>query len=87
MEFRVLGPFEVLIEEGQVPLGGTRQRAVLAILLLHRREPVSVDRVVDELWGERPPDTATKTVQVYVSRLRKVARRGGARHPRRGLRA
>ena len=51
---------------------GARQRAVLAILLLHRGEVVSVDRVVDELWGERPPDTATKTVQVYVSRLRKA---------------
>ena len=45
---------------------------MLAILLLHRGEVVSVDRVVDELWGERPPDTATKTVQVYVSRLRKA---------------
>ncbi len=50
---------------------GRRQRAVLAILLLHRREVVSADRIADELWGERPPDTAIKTVQVYVSRLRK----------------
>ena len=44
---------------------------MLAILLLNRGEVVSMDRLVDELWGERPPGTATKTVQVYVSRLRK----------------
>ena len=71
MEFRLLGPLEVLVDERQMPLGGARQRAVLAILLIHRREVVPVDRVVDELWGERPPDTAVKTIQVYVSRLRK----------------
>lgn len=71
MEFRLLGSLGVLVEGRELSLGGTRQRAVLAILLLHRGEVVSVDRVVDELWGERPPDTATKTVQVYVSRLRK----------------
>ena len=83
IEFRILGPLEVEHEGRLVPLGGTRQRAVLAILLLHRCEVVSMDRLVDELWGERPPDTGTKTVQVYVSRLRKelgqdlVLTRGG----------
>ena len=83
IEFRILGPLEVEHEGRLVPLGGTRQRAVLAILLLHRGEVVSMDRLIDELWGERPPDTATKTVQVYVSRLRKelgqdlVLTRGG----------
>jgi DNA-binding SARP family transcriptional activator len=71
IEFRILGPLEVEHEGRLAPLGGTRQRAVLAILLLHRGEVVSMDRLVDELWGERPPDSATKTVQVYVSRLRK----------------
>jgi YVTN family beta-propeller protein len=71
MEFRLLGSLEVLVEGRELSLGGARQRAVLAILLLHRGEVVSVDRIVDELWGERLPDTATKTVQVYVSRLRK----------------
>ena len=69
--FRILGPLEVQDEGRLVPLGGTRQRAVLAILLVNRGEVVSVDRLADELWGEQPPDTATKTVQVYVSRLRK----------------
>src|SRR5829696_3397185 len=83
IQFRILGPLEVEDDERLVPLGGSRQRAVLAILLLHRGEVVSTDRVVDELWGERPPDTATKTVQVYVSRIRKelgqdvVLTRGG----------
>jgi len=76
IEFRILGPLEVEDEGRLVPPGGTRQRAVLAILLLHRGEAVSVDRLVDELWGERPPDTATKTVQVYVSRLRKELGQG-----------
>jgi len=83
MQFRILGSLEVAKDGRPVTLGGTRQRAVLAILLLHRQEVVSVDRLVDELWGERSPDTATKTVQVYVSRLRKelgegvVLTRGG----------
>ena len=71
MEFRILGPFEVLVDGRRVALGGDRQRAVLAVLLLHRGEIVSTDRIVDELWGDRAPATATKTVQVYVSRLRK----------------
>jgi YVTN family beta-propeller protein len=83
IEFRMLGPLEVKDDGRLVSLGGTKQRAVLAILLLHRGEPMSVDRIVDELWGESPPDTATKTVQVYISRLRKelgqdaVVTRGG----------
>ena len=70
MEFRLLGPLEVVGPSGVVSLGGNRQRALLALLLLHRNEPVSTDRLVDQLWGERPPPTAQKTVQVYVSRLR-----------------
>ena len=72
MEFRILGPLQVLADDRQVALGAAQQREVLAILLLQRGEVVSVDRIVDELWGERPPDRATKTVQVYVSRLRKA---------------
>ena len=72
MEFQILGSLQVLAGARQIPLGGAQQREVLAILLVHRGEVVSVDRIVDELWGERPPDKATKTVQVYVSRLRKA---------------
>ena len=68
----MLGPLEVLEGKRPVGLAGARQRAVLTYLLIHRGEAVSVDRIVDALWGESPPATATKTVQVYVSRLRKL---------------
>lgn len=72
MEYRILGPLEV-VEHGQtLPLGGGRQRAVLAVLLLHRREVVSLDHLIEALWGDSPPLTAAKTIQVYVSRLRKL---------------
>src|SRR3984885_4846181 len=72
MEFRVLGRLEALDQGQELVLGGARQRAVLAVLLLHRREVVPIERLIDELWGERPPPTATQTVRVYVSRLRKM---------------
>jgi DNA-binding SARP family transcriptional activator len=73
MRFGILGPFEVADDQGrQLALGGRKQRAVLAILLLHANEVVSSERLIDELWGERPPATAAKTVQVYVSNLRKA---------------
>jgi YVTN family beta-propeller protein len=72
MEFRILGPIEVWSEGRQVRLGGLKQRALLAVLLLHRNEVVSVDRLIDELWEGRPPATAVKTVQVHVSQLRKA---------------
>jgi YVTN family beta-propeller protein len=72
LEFRMLGPLDVLDDGRTIELGGARQRAVLAILLLHRGETVSVDRIVDLMWGERPPATAVKTVQVYVSHLRRA---------------
>src|SRR5919107_1918142 len=72
LAFRTLGPLEVLDGDRKIALGGARQRAVLAILLLHRGETVSVDRIVDLMWGERPPPTAVKTVQVYVSHLRRA---------------
>jgi DNA-binding SARP family transcriptional activator len=72
LDFRILGPFEVLDGDRLVALGGPKQRALLAVLLLRRGEVVSRDRLIDELWGERPPTSATKTVQVYVSNLRKA---------------
>ena len=72
MEFRVLGDLEV-VEEGQaLALGSHQQRAVLALLVLSAGEVVSSDRLIEALWGERPPPTAVKTVQVYISRLRKT---------------
>ena len=72
MEFRTLGPLEVLAEGRPVALGGAKQRALLAVLLLHANEVVSRDRLIDELWGASPPDTATTALQVYVSQLRKA---------------
>ncbi len=72
IEFRILGPLEVRSRERELSLGGAKQRALLAILLLHTNEVVSIDRLVDELWGDRPPATASKVVQVYVSKLRKA---------------
>jgi DNA-binding SARP family transcriptional activator len=72
MEFRILGALEVLEGERQIPVGAGKQRAVLALLLLHGNEVVATERLIDVLWGERPPDTARKALQIYVSRLRKV---------------
>ena len=72
LEFRILGPFEVLAHNEPLLLGGPKQRALLAILVLHRGEAVSSDRLVDQLWGDRPPATAVKTLQGYVSHLRKA---------------
>ena len=71
MEFRILGPLEVSDEGRRVEIGGHKQRALLASLLLHANEVVSLDRLIDELWGETPPPTAAKTLQAQVSRLRR----------------
>src|SRR6266545_1418541 len=72
MEFRILGPLEVCGEAGPLPLGGAKQRALLAILILHANEVVSAERLLDDLWGERQPTSGTKALHVYISQLRKV---------------
>jgi DNA-binding SARP family transcriptional activator len=72
VQFHILGPLEVVEGDVAQPLGGAKQRAVLAILILRRGELVSGERLADELWGERAPPTAAKTLQGYISRLRKV---------------
>jgi YVTN family beta-propeller protein len=72
IEFRLLGPLEVVDDGRPVAAGGPKQRALLAVLLLHRGEAVPSDRLIDELWGERPPASAIKIVQGYVSNLRKA---------------
>jgi DNA-binding SARP family transcriptional activator len=72
MDYRILGQLEVRDGDQTVPLKGEKQRALLAILLLAPNEVVSADRLVDFLWGESPPATALKTLQAYVSRLRKT---------------
>jgi len=73
MDFRLLGPLEVVAErDGPIALGGAKQRSLLAVLLLQANEVVSTDRLIDQLWGAEPPATAAKSIQVYVSRLRKA---------------
>jgi YVTN family beta-propeller protein len=81
VEFAVLGPVAAWHDGRELPLGGPKQRALLAILLLHANEVVSRDRLIDGLWGERPPPTAGHTLDNYVSRLRKAL--GDARLSRR----
>jgi DNA-binding SARP family transcriptional activator len=77
MEFRILGPLEILDEGKRIALPGKKQRALLALLLVHSGETLGTDRLIDELWGERPPTTAAKTVHVHVSRLRKALAAAG----------
>jgi YVTN family beta-propeller protein len=77
MEYRILGPLEVLDNGRPLPLGGNRQRALLALLLLNPNEVVSTDRLLDELWGEQPPESRSKAVQVLVSQLRKALQAEG----------
>jgi DNA-binding SARP family transcriptional activator len=72
VEFRILGPLEVVEEGRPLTLGGPRQRALLAILLTRANEVVSNDRLIDELWGGRPPRTAANALQYHVSQLRKT---------------
>lgn len=71
MDFRILGPLEVWDGERQLELGGSKRRAVLAVLLLHANEVVALDRLVDQLWGEKAPRNAAAAVRTHVSRLRK----------------
>lgn len=85
MQVRLLGSMEVTIQGRPVRLGGKRQRAVLALLLLHANRRVSRDRLIEEVWDGRPPPEAIQTLQSYVSRLRRLlgqdvqisARQGG----------
>jgi predicted ATPase/DNA-binding SARP family transcriptional activator len=74
--FRILGPLEV---EGGGPLGGPQQRALLRRLLLSPNTVVPVDRLIDAVWGERPPERAREALQVYVSHLRKAIPGGAGR--------
>jgi DNA-binding SARP family transcriptional activator len=72
MEFKILGPLEVADGERTVGFAGAKHRALLAMLLLHSNQIVSTERLIDALWEEEPPETARKTLQVYVSQLRKT---------------
>jgi DNA-binding SARP family transcriptional activator len=77
VEFRILGPLEVVEDGNPVALGTLKERLVLGVLLLHANEFVSRERIIDDLWGEAPPPTARKAVNVYVSKLRKALTRDG----------
>jgi DNA-binding SARP family transcriptional activator len=72
VEFLVLGPLEVAADGRPVALPAAKPRALLGLLLLNRNRVVSVDDLIDELWGEEAPETATKALQGYVSQLRKA---------------
>ena len=72
VEFRVLGPVEAVVDGQPVPLPAGKPRALLVALLLTRNRVVPVHQLIDELWGDEPPDTAAKALQVYVSQLRKA---------------
>jgi DNA-binding SARP family transcriptional activator/streptogramin lyase len=77
VEYRILGPLEVVEDGQQVALGTLKERLVLGVLLLHANEFVSRERLIDDLWGEAPPPTARKAVNVYLSKLRKALSRAG----------
>ncbi|MEA2283178.1 MAG: peptide/nickel transport system substrate-binding protein [Solirubrobacteraceae bacterium] len=70
MEFRILGPLEVLHEGRVLALGGSKPRALLACLLLHANEVVSRDQLIDSLWGDAAPASAQPSLDSYVARLR-----------------
>ncbi len=72
LEISILGPFEVSRAGRRVELGPPQQRALLALLALRPGSIVPLDAIVDALWGDDPPASATKVVQTYVSRLRRV---------------
>src|SRR5207253_9589665 len=79
LDFRVLGPLQIAANGALLPLGGAKQRAVLALLLLQANEVVSSDRLIDELWGDSPPESAANMLQGYVSHLRKTLEPGRGR--------
>src|SRR6478736_4373881 len=73
MRFRVLGPLEVTDPEGTaLDLGSPKLRALLTLLLLDAGRVVPLDRIIDQLWGDEPPASATGTLQSYVSHLRRL---------------
>ena len=72
VEFRILGPLEVLDGETPVEIAGSKRRAVLALLLLHANEVVRTERLIDDLWGEHAPRNASAALHSHVSRLRKA---------------
>ena len=80
MQIRLLGPVEVDVDDRPLQLGGPKQRSVLSMLALNANSTMSVGRLIEGLWGEEQPATASKMVQLYVSQLRKLlVAEGGVR--------
>jgi DNA-binding SARP family transcriptional activator len=84
MYFRILGPIEVVEGDRRLTLGGPKQRALLAMLLLHANEVVSSDRLIDELWAGEGREDGIKALQVAISRLRRALEPGLATGARSG---
>ena len=80
VQFRILGPLEVLDGQRRIELGRPKQRLLLAVLLVHANRVVALERLIEELWGEQPPAQATASLQAYISNLRRVLEPG--RQPR-----
>src|SRR5437867_12827457 len=78
MEYAVLGPLEVRYEGRPLDLGGRRHRALLGWLLLHPNEVVTVEGLIEAMWGEAPPASARQALQNHVCGLRKLLRAGEA---------
>ena len=78
MRFCVLGPLEAYVDGRRVAVGGGRQRALLALLLVHAGEVVPRDRLIEELWAGAPPPGAAQSLDTYLSRLRRAFREAGA---------
>ena len=79
VELRVLGPIEVSDDGRRLAVAAGRQLAILAFLVIHANRVVSAERIVDELWGDEPPDTGVKAVAFHVSRLRDALEPGRPR--------
>src|SRR5262245_3724000 len=77
LEFRVLEPLTVLVDDGPVPLGGVKQRSALAMLVLRAGHVVSRQQLIDGIWGESPPPSVGPSLDTYISRIRGVLPSGG----------
>jgi DNA-binding SARP family transcriptional activator len=72
MKVQLLGPVGVVTNDGPAPIGGLKQRTVLAVLCSDPGTPVSMDRLIDAVWGDAAPDRASRSVSTYVSNLRSI---------------
>ncbi|MGH3898127.1 MAG: BTAD domain-containing putative transcriptional regulator [Pseudonocardiaceae bacterium] len=85
MEFRILGPMQVLADQRCIDVSSAKERLTLAMLVVHANELVSADRLVEVLWGGEPPATAANTLQTYISRLRRALEPGRTARAKDGL--